>query len=60
MLTSFCREMLFFKKSLIGLSGLNYTDGLVVSGATYLYVVAAVDAQGVESAYSGSASAVIP
>jgi hypothetical protein len=41
-------------------SGLNYTDGSVASGATYLYVVTAVDAQGVESAYSGSASAAIP
>jgi hypothetical protein len=41
-------------------SGLNYTDGSVASGATYLYVVTAVDARGVEGAYSGSASAVIP
>jgi len=41
-------------------SGLNYTDGSVASGATYLYVVTAVDARGVESAYSGFASAVIP
>jgi fibronectin type 3 domain-containing protein len=41
-------------------SGLNYTDGSVASGATYLYVVTAVDARGVESAYSGFASAMIP
>jgi fibronectin type 3 domain-containing protein len=41
-------------------SGLNYTDGSVASGATYLYVVTAVDARGVENAYSGIASAVIP
>jgi hypothetical protein len=41
-------------------SRLNYTDGSVASGATYLYVVTAVDVQGVESAYSGFASAVIP
>lgn len=41
-------------------SGLNYTDGSVASGTTYLYVVTAVNAQGVESAYSWSATAVIP
>ena len=41
-------------------SGLNYTDGSVASGTTYLYVVTAMDARGVESAYSGFASAVIP
>ena len=37
----------------------SYTDSSVQNGKTYYYVVTAVDAQGVESAYSNQASAVI-
>jgi hypothetical protein len=38
----------------------NYTDSTVVSGATYYYVVSAVNAQGQGSAYSNVVQAVIP
>jgi len=37
-----------------------YTDGTVQSGQTYFYVVTAVDASNVESAYSNTISAIIP
>jgi hypothetical protein len=43
-----------------GLNGETIAPGSVASGTTYLHVVTAVNAQGVESAYSGSATAVIP
>lgn len=42
------------------LPDLTYTDSAVVSGATYRYVVTAVDSAGDESAYSNEATAVIP
>ena len=38
----------------------SYTDNTVLSGQTYFYVVTAVDANNVESAYSNEVSAVIP
>jgi HYDIN/CFA65/VesB family protein len=38
----------------------NYTDNTVKAGATYYYVVNAVDNQGQESAYSNEAKIVIP
>ncbi len=38
----------------------NYTDNTVLSGQTYFYVVTAVDANNVESAYSTEVSAIIP
>jgi len=38
----------------------NYTDNTVLSGQPYFYVVTAVDANNVESAYSNEVSAVIP
>jgi len=41
-------------------SSTSYTDQTVANGATYYYVTTAVDAQGVESAYSNQAVAVIP
>ena len=37
-----------------------YSDNTVLSGQTYFYVVTAVDANNVESAYSNEVSAVIP
>lgn len=37
-----------------------YTDGTVLSGQTYYYVVTAVDGSGTESAYSNQVQAVIP
>jgi len=37
-----------------------YTDNTALSGQTYFYVVTAVDANNVESAYSNETSAVIP
>jgi len=37
-----------------------YTDSTVVSGLTYYYVAAAVNASGDESGYSTPATAVIP
>jgi len=40
--------------------GTTYTDGTVQAGATYYYVVNAVDASGNVSAYSNQAQAVIP
>jgi len=42
------------------LTALKYTDGAVTSGATYYYVVTAVDSSGSESAKSGQVTAVIP
>jgi fibronectin type 3 domain-containing protein len=44
--------------SLIGPT--TYTDSTVQSGQTYFYVVTAVDASNVESAYSNTISAIIP
>ncbi len=41
-------------------TGTSYTDTTVESGQTYYYVTTAVDSQGVESAYSNQATAVIP
>jgi len=41
-------------------SSTSYTDQTVENGSTYYYVTTAVDAQGVESAYSNQAVAVIP
>jgi fibronectin type 3 domain-containing protein len=38
----------------------NYTDNTVLSGQPCFYVVTAVDANNVESAYSNEVSAVIP
>lgn len=38
----------------------NYTDNAVVAGATYYYVVNAVDSQGQESQYSNQVKVVIP
>jgi hypothetical protein len=37
-----------------------YTDASVQAGETYYYVTTAVNSQGVESAYSGQATAVVP
>jgi fibronectin type 3 domain-containing protein len=37
-----------------------YTDSSVQAGATYYYVVTAVDATGTESAYSNQTQAIIP
>jgi Abnormal spindle-like microcephaly-assoc'd, ASPM-SPD-2-Hydin len=42
------------------LSGLQYTDGSVKSGATYYYVVTAVNASGVESPRTPQVTAAIP
>jgi hypothetical protein len=41
-------------------TALTYTDSNVVSGATYFYVVTAVDSGGNESAFSNEALAIIP
>jgi len=41
-------------------AGTKFTDSTVQSGATYYYVVTAVDANQVESNYSNEATAVIP
>jgi len=38
----------------------NYTDSTISAGTTYYYVVAAVDADNVQSAYSNEVKAVIP
>jgi fibronectin type 3 domain-containing protein len=40
--------------------GLTYTDTSVASGATYYYVVTAIDAAGVESAHSNQVKAAVP
>ena len=40
--------------------GLTYADTSVASGATYYYVVTAIDAAGVESAHSNQVKAVVP
>ena len=40
--------------------GLTYADASVASGATYYYVVTAIDAAGVESAHSNQVKAVVP
>jgi hypothetical protein len=40
--------------------GLSYVDNAVQAGQTYYYVATAVDANGVESVFSGQAIAVIP
>ena len=42
------------------LPGLTYTDSTVISGATFRYVVAAVDSAGAESPFSNEVTAVIP
>jgi Cep192 domain 4/Abnormal spindle-like microcephaly-assoc'd, ASPM-SPD-2-Hydin/Protein of unknown function (DUF1573) len=41
-------------------SAIKYTDGTVSSGATYYYVVTAVDSSGTESAKSGQVTATVP
>jgi len=41
-------------------ASLKYTDGNVVAGATYYYVVTAVNSSGGESAYSSQIAAIIP
>lgn len=41
-------------------SAIKYTDGTVSSGATYYYVVTAVNSSGTESAKSGQVTAVVP
>jgi fibronectin type 3 domain-containing protein len=43
-----------------GVNSTSYTDATVQSGSTYFYVTTAVGAGGLESAYSGEASAAIP
>ena len=40
--------------------GTSYMDASVQAGATYYYVVTAVDGSGIESAYSNEAQAVVP
>jgi hypothetical protein len=42
------------------ISDTSYTDQSVQSGNTYYYVATAVDSQGLESAYSNQATAIIP
>jgi len=42
------------------ISSTSYVDTAVTAGATYYYVVTAVDGNGVESAYSTQASATVP
>ena len=42
------------------ISGLNYTDTTVATGTAYTYVLTAVDSEGMESAYSDSASVTVP
>jgi hypothetical protein len=39
---------------------LQYSDATVLAGQTYYYVVTAIDSSGVESAFSGPATAIIP
>jgi hypothetical protein len=41
-------------------STLTYTDETVQAGTTYYYVVTAVNTEGIESAYSNEASALVP
>ncbi len=41
-------------------AGLSYADSTVNSGATYYYVVTAVDTAGIESRFSNETSAVVP
>jgi phosphatidylinositol-3-phosphatase len=41
-------------------SGMTYTDSSVSAGATYYYVVTAMNTTGVESGYSASATATVP
>jgi hypothetical protein len=41
-------------------ASLKYTDGNVVAGETYYYVVTAVHSSGAESAYSSQIAAIIP
>jgi hypothetical protein len=43
-----------------GVTSTSYTDPNVQSGSTYYYVATAVDSNGMESAYSAQAQAVIP
>lgn len=38
----------------------SYTDGTVLGGLTYYYVVTAVDSSGLESGYSPQVQAVVP
>ena len=40
--------------------GLSFTDDTVAGGLTYYYVTTAVDSEGIESAYSNAAIAVVP
>jgi hypothetical protein len=42
------------------ISGTTYTDKNVQAGATYFYVVTAVDSSGLESAFSNETTAIIP
>jgi fibronectin type 3 domain-containing protein len=41
-------------------SGTNYTDSAVSSGATYYYAVTALGTDGIESGYSNQVTAVVP
>jgi fibronectin type 3 domain-containing protein len=50
----------YTKINLSPVSGLTYTDTIVVSGQTYYYVVTAVDSIGDESAFSNQIQKVIP
>jgi fibronectin type 3 domain-containing protein len=43
-----------------GVTSTSYTDSNVQSGSTYYYVATAVDSNGMESAYSAQAQALIP
>jgi fibronectin type 3 domain-containing protein len=41
-------------------TGLSYTDSTVQGSTTYYYVVTSVDSQGIESADSNMATAIVP
>jgi len=50
----------FTKLTSVPTTNVSFTDITVISGQTYYYVVTAVDASGLESAYSNQAPATIP